>query len=92
MAALDAAQQTGARVVLISTIVTHGDVHEDQMRHLAEEAAARGLREHLVLVAGGTQVSDASARACGLDGGFGRGTTGRMVGSFLVRQLRRAEV
>jgi D-ornithine 4,5-aminomutase subunit beta len=88
---LDAAQQSGARVVLISTIVTHGDVHEHQMRRLAEVAVARSVRERLVLVAGGTQVTDASARACGLDGGFGRGTTGRMVGSFLVRQLRQAE-
>ncbi len=34
------------------------------------------------------QVSDELARACGLDAGFGRGTTGREVASFLVRKLR----
>ena len=31
---LDAAQQTGARAVLISTIVTHAHVHEQHMRRL----------------------------------------------------------
>jgi D-ornithine 4,5-aminomutase subunit beta len=28
------------------------------------------------------------ARECGMDAGFGRGTTGRDVASFLVRTLR----
>jgi D-ornithine 4,5-aminomutase subunit beta len=85
---LDAAEQLGARAVLISTIVTHGDVHRRHMRRLHELARARGLRERLVLVAGGTQVTDELARASGLDAGFGRGTTGRQVASFLVRALQ----
>jgi len=33
-------------------------------------------------------VTDALARARGLDAGFGRGTTGHEVASFLVRRLR----
>ncbi len=85
---LDAAQQEKAHAVLISTIVTHGDVHARHMRQLHELAAKRGVRERLVLIAGGTQVTDKLARACGLDGGFGRGTTGRDVASFLAHQLR----
>jgi D-ornithine 4,5-aminomutase subunit beta len=87
---LDVAQETGASAVLISTIVTHADVHKHHMQHLEELARQRGLREGLVLVAGGTQVTDEMARACGLDAGFGRGTTGRDVASFLVRRLRQA--
>ncbi|MBF0249978.1 MAG: cobalamin-dependent protein [Alphaproteobacteria bacterium] len=86
---LDEAERTGARVVLMSTIVTHADVHKKNMRRLADEATARGLRERLVLVAGGTQVTDEMAKECGLDAGFGRGTKGRDVGSFLVRELQR---
>ncbi len=85
---LDAAQATDARAVLISTIVTHGDVHERHMRRLHELAGTRGLRAGLVLIAGGTQVTHELARACGLDAGFGRGTTGRDVASFLVRAMR----
>jgi D-ornithine 4,5-aminomutase subunit beta len=88
---LDVAQQTAARAVLISTIVTHGHVHEDNMRRLHALAQQRGVRARLVLAAGGTQVTDALARACGMDGGFGRGATGRDVASFLVRTLRARE-
>ena len=42
----------------------------------------------LVLVAGGTRVTDEMARDCHMDAGFGRGTTGRQVASFLVQALR----
>jgi D-ornithine 4,5-aminomutase subunit beta len=87
-AVLDAAAQTGARAVLISTIVTHADVHRRHMRRLHELARQRGLRERLVLIAGGTQVTEELARECGMDAGFGRGTRGRDVASFLVRKLR----
>ena len=85
---IDKAKKTGARAVLISTIVTHADVHKQHMRRLHELAAANGLRERLVLIAGGTQVTDDLAHECGLDAGFGRGTTGQDVASFLVRSLR----
>ncbi|MGI9592733.1 MAG: D-ornithine 4,5-aminomutase subunit OraE, partial [Myxococcota bacterium] len=88
---LDAAAEHRARVVLMSTIVTHRDVHRRPMRELHELAVARGVREALVLIGGGTQVTDAMARECGLDAGFGRGTTGQDVASFIVRRLREAE-
>jgi len=85
---LDAAERHRAAAVLISTIVTHNDVHKRLMRRLDELARARGLRERLLLVAGGAQVSDELAHECGLDAGFGRGTRGRDVASFLVKALR----
>jgi D-ornithine 4,5-aminomutase subunit beta len=85
---LEVAAQTGARAVLISTIITHGDVHRENMRRLHQGAVQRGLRERLVLVAGGTQVTNDMAHECGLDAGFGRGTTGQDVASFLVRRMR----
>ena len=85
---VDAARETGARVVLISTIVTHANVHEAHMRRLHRLAEERGLRGDLLLVAGGTQITDAGARACGMDAGFGRGARGRDVASFLVRAWR----
>jgi D-ornithine 4,5-aminomutase subunit beta len=88
---LDAVAEHGASVVLMSTIVTHRDVHRRHMRELHELAMARGLREELVLIGGGTQVTDAMARECGLDAGFGRGTTGQDVASCIVRKLREAE-
>jgi len=88
---LDAAEDKGAGAVLISTIVTHGDVHKQHMRRLHGLAQERGLRRRLVLVAGGTQITDDLARECGMDAGFGRGASGWEVASFLVRRLREME-
>jgi D-ornithine 4,5-aminomutase subunit beta len=88
---LDAAAEHDACAVLVSTIVTHHDVHRERMSELAERAEARGVRDRLLLVAGGTQVSDALAHECGMDAGFGRGTTGQDVASFIVRRLREQE-
>jgi D-ornithine 4,5-aminomutase subunit beta len=88
---LDSAEETGAHAVLISTLVTHTDVHIRHMRHLHQLAEQRGLRQKLVLIAGGTQITHELARQCGMDGGFGRGTTGRDVASFLVRKMRERE-
>jgi D-ornithine 4,5-aminomutase subunit beta len=61
------------------------------MRRLDALARERGLRDRLLLVAGGPQVTDELARECGLDAGFGRGTSGREVASYLVRRLREQE-
>jgi D-ornithine 4,5-aminomutase subunit beta len=58
------------------------------MQRLHALAEQRGIRHRLVLIAGGPLVTDAVARECGMDAGFGRGTKGRDVASFLVRQLR----
>jgi D-ornithine 4,5-aminomutase subunit beta len=88
---LDAARETGAVAALVSTVITHKDVHRENMKRLAEMAVERGARDRLLLIAGGTQVTDDLAKSCGMDAGFGRGTTGRDVASFIVRSLRAAE-
>lgn len=81
-------EKTHARVVLLSTIVTHAGVHKDNMRRMHALAQQRGLRKQVLLIAGGTQVTDDLVRSCGMDAGFGRGTIGREVASFIVRTLR----
>jgi D-ornithine 4,5-aminomutase subunit beta len=58
---------------------------------LDELARRRGVREQLLLIAGGTQITDELARGCGMDAGFGRGTKGRDVASFIVRKLQDPE-
>lgn len=85
---LDAAEETGARAVLISTIITHNDIHRRHMQRLHDLAVERGIRQKLLLVAGGTQVTNDIATACGMDAGFGRGTTGHHVAAFLVKKMR----
>ncbi|MEW6308425.1 MAG: D-ornithine 4,5-aminomutase subunit OraE [Bacillota bacterium] len=85
---VDAAVETAADAVLISTIITHADIHRLNMRRLDSICREKGVRDRLLLVAGGTQVTDELARECGLDGGFGRGAKGLEVASFLVAQRR----
>ena len=85
---LDAAIEHAAQVVLISTIITHGDMHRNNMEKLADLAVEKGVRDKLLLISGGTQVTDELARSWGMDAGFGRGTKGIDVASFVVKTMR----
>ena len=88
---LDAAIEHAADAVLISTIITHGEVHRLNMQKLADLAAEKGVRDKLLLIAGGTQVTTELAREWGMDAGFGRGTKGIDVASFMVETLKERE-
>lgn len=85
---VDAAIEIDADAVLISTIITHADVHKINMRKLHQLCIEKGIRDRVILVGGGTQVTDDMAREAGLDAGFGRGTKGIQVASFLVKKMR----
>ncbi|MDP2183013.1 MAG: D-ornithine 4,5-aminomutase subunit OraE [Actinomycetota bacterium] len=85
---LDAATEHAASAVLISTIITHNDMHRDNMQKLADLAVEKGVRDRLLLISGGTQVTNKLAKSWGMDAGFGRGTKGIDVASFIVRTLR----
>ncbi|WP_206812361.1 D-ornithine 4,5-aminomutase subunit OraE [Paradesulfitobacterium ferrireducens] len=82
---VDAAMEAGADAILISTIITHGEVHRLNMERLHQLCIERGVRERFILVGGGTQVKPELAKAWGMDGGFGRGAKGIDVASFLVK-------
>jgi len=85
---LDAAIEHAADVVLLSTVITHGEVHRQNMEKIADLAAEKGVRDKLLLISGGTQVTDELAKSWGMDAGFGRGTKGHQVASFMVEALR----
>jgi len=85
---VDAAIETGAHAILISTIISHNDIHRTQMRRLSELCQEKGIRDRIVLVAGGTQVNREMAHETGLDATFGRGTKGIHVVDALVKTLR----
>ncbi|MCE5202620.1 MAG: cobalamin-dependent protein [Actinomycetia bacterium] len=86
---LDAAIEHAASVVLISTIITHAEVHREMMEKLSSLAEEKGVRDKLLLISGGTQVTDELARAWGMDAGFGRKAKGVDVASFIVKEMRR---
>lgn len=85
---IDAAIETGAHAILISTIISHNDVHRAQMRKLADLCVERGIRDRMILIAGGTQVNREMAAETGLDATFGRGTKGIHVVNAMVKVLK----
>ncbi len=85
---VDAAIETGAHAILISTIISHNDVHRAQMRKLSELCREKGIRDQVILIAGGTQVSRDMAQETGLDATFGRGTKGIDVVNAIVKILK----
>jgi D-ornithine 4,5-aminomutase subunit beta len=85
---MDEAVAQEASVVLVSTIITHADIHRKNMERLAALAEERGVRDRMLLISGGTQVTDELACSWGMDAGFGRGTRGVDVASFIVETMR----
>jgi len=85
---VDAAIELDARAILISTIITHADIHRINMRRLHDLCIEKGVRHRLILIAGGTQVTHELAVESKLDAGFGRGTKGIHVASFMVKNRR----
>jgi D-ornithine 4,5-aminomutase subunit beta len=82
---VNAAVEINAEAILISTVISHNDVHRMNMKKLHDLCVEKGIRDKVALVAGGTQVNNDIAVEMGMDAGFGRGTKGYHVASFLVK-------
>ncbi len=85
---IDAAIETGADAILASMIITHNDVHIKNMQILNQLAIEKGIRDKVLIIVGGTQINNDMALENGVDAGFGRGTKGIHVASFIVKKLR----
>ncbi len=85
---VDAAIETDARAILLSTIISHDDIHYKNMKKIHDYAVEKGVRDRIILIAGGTQVTPELAVKQGMDAGFGRGTHGVDVATFLVERLK----
>lgn len=83
---VDAAIEINADAILASTIISHDGVHYKNMKRLHEYAIEKGVRDKLVICAGGTQVTPEIAVENGMDAGFTRGHRGNHVATFLVKQ------
>lgn len=83
---VDAAVETDSQAILISTIISHGDIHRKNMQKLHDLCVERGIRDKMILIAGGTQVNNEIALSAGMDAGFGRGAKGINVASFVVKK------
>ncbi|NLW40159.1 MAG: LuxR family transcriptional regulator, partial [Tissierellia bacterium] len=85
---VDAAIEINADAILASTIISHDDIHYKNMKKLHDLCVEKGIRDRIILIAGGTQVTGELAVKNGMDAGFGRGTNGDQVATFLVKRRR----
>ncbi|MCL2217072.1 MAG: D-ornithine 4,5-aminomutase subunit OraE [Defluviitaleaceae bacterium] len=85
---LGAAVELNAQAVLASVIISHDDIHYKNIASIDRLAREMGIRENIIFVAGGTQVASETAVTHGADAGFGRGTKGAHVATFLVKRRR----
>lgn len=85
---VDAAIELNAQAILISTIISHDDIHYRNMKKLVDYAIEKGVRDKLVIIVGGTQVTPEIAIKNGVDAAFGRGTKGIHVATALVKSLQ----
>lgn len=85
---VDAAIELNADAILASTIISHDDINYKNMKKLNDISIEKGIRDKIIIIAGGTQVSNELAIEEGVDAGFGRGTKGAHVATFLVKKRR----
>lgn len=85
---VDAAIELNADAILMSTIISHNDIHYKNMKKLSDYAVEKGIRDRVIIIAGGTQVTPELAAEQGVDAGFGRGAKGEHVATFLVKRKR----
>ena len=88
---VNAAVELNADAILASTIISHDDIHYKNIEKIDRIAREMALRDKIIFCAGGTQVTPELARKHGADEGFGRGTKGVHVATFLVKRRREME-
>jgi beta-lysine 5,6-aminomutase beta subunit len=82
-------RESRADAVLVSATVTQNEIHVRHLSDLVDMLEAEGLRDGVVLIAGGARLDHALARELGYDAGFGPGTTASTVAAFLLEELSR---
>jgi D-ornithine 4,5-aminomutase subunit beta len=81
-----AAIELDADAMLASVIISHDDIHYKNIARIDRIAREMGVRDKLIFIAGGTQVESGPAQKAGADAGFGRGTHGNHVATFLIQE------
>lgn len=81
------AREVGADAVLISQVVTQKSIHLHNLTHLVDLLEAEGMRDRLILIAGGPRITHELAVELGYDAGFGPGTVPSEVAGFILQEL-----
>jgi len=86
---VDAAVELNAEVILASTIISHDNIHYKNMKRINDLAIEKGIRDQVIICAGGTQVIPEEALKTGIDAGFGRNSHGIDVATFIIEERRK---
>ncbi|OPL08349.1 MAG: hypothetical protein AVO33_11490 [delta proteobacterium ML8_F1] len=81
------AVELGADAVIVSQVVTQKDVHIPNLTNLIELIEAEGLRDRMIVIAGGPRIGHELAVELGYDAGFGPGTYAEDVASYVVQEM-----
>ncbi|AWV89029.1 OAM dimerization domain-containing protein [Bradymonas sediminis] len=76
-----------ADALLVSQVVTQKDVHIKNLAELIDMLEAEGIRQDLLVVAGGPRISHELALELGFDAGFGPRTTAPDVASYIAQEM-----
>lgn len=76
-----------ADVLLVSQTVTQKDVHVANMTELVELLEAKGIRDQVILIAGGPRITNDLAKEIGFDAGFGPGKYADDVATFFCNAM-----
>jgi D-ornithine 4,5-aminomutase subunit beta len=83
---VNAAVELNADAIMASTIISHDDIHYKNIAKIDKIAREMGIRDKIIFIAGGTQVTPELARKAGADEGFGRGSHGVHNATFLIKR------
>ncbi|WP_375222334.1 cobalamin B12-binding domain-containing protein, partial [Symbiobacterium thermophilum] len=81
------AREVEADAVLVSQVVTQKNVHLSNLTGLVDLLEAEGMRDRVILIAGGPRITHELAVELGYDAGFGPGTLPSQVAAFVVKTL-----
>ncbi len=81
------AREVGADAILVSQVVTQKNVHLHNLTQLVDILEAEGMRDQVILVAGGPRITHELAVELGFDAGFGPGTLPSDVAAYIVHEF-----
>jgi beta-lysine 5,6-aminomutase beta subunit len=81
------AKKINADVILVSQVVTQGNIHLHHLTKLIDLLEAERLRRQYIVIVGGPVIDNKFAKELGYDAGFGRGTLPGNVAAFIAKRM-----
>lgn len=78
-----------ADALLVSQTVTQKDIHIKNLTELVEILEAEGIRDKVILIAGGPRITHELVKELGYDAGFGANTYADDVASYIAQEMYR---